>query len=304
MIVSMTGYGRASAPIVGKTLTVELKSVNSRYLDITCKMPRQYLRFEERIKQQIRRYATRGKIEFYISFDNFTDEGDGSLSLNRAYLGEYLNCLRVLRDEYGLRDDISVSRVAANHEIFVLTKAEEEDDETVFARLEPILTAALEGFSTMKRTEGTKMKDDLLEKLAELEAIVEKIKRHLPSVTSAYRERLTAKIKETLGELSAGDAEFAENRILTEVAIYSDKVAVDEETVRLAGHFAQFREILAADSPDENDAVGRKLDFLLQEINRELNTTGSKVTDATVASLVVAAKSEAEKIREQIQNIE
>lgn len=304
MIVSMTGHGRASMPIVGKTLTVELKSVNSRYLDITCKMPRQYLRFEERIKQHIRRYATRGKIELYISFDNFTDEGDSTLSLNRAYLADYLNCLHILRDEYGLRDDISVSRVAANNEVFVLTKAEEADDEKIWAQLEPTLTAALESFSAMKRTEGAQMKADLLEKLSVLEGIIEQIKERLPALTAAYRERLTTKIKETLGDLSVGDTEFAENRILTEVAIYADKVAVDEETVRLASHFAQFRVILAADTPQENDPVGRKLDFLLQEINREINTTGSKVNDATVASLVVDAKSEAEKLREQIQNIE
>lgn len=304
MIVSMTGHGRASEPIPGKTLTVELKSVNSRYLDITCKMPRQYLRFEERIKQLIRSYARRGKIELYISFDNFTDEEEQTLSLNRSYLRDYLACLSAMRDEFGLRDDITVSSVAANRDIFVLTKADEEEDEVIWSRLCPVLTRALEGFAQMKQTEGAKMKEDVLEKLAVLEGIIESIKKRLPEVTDAYRERLTAKIRETLGTLTAEDLSFAENRILTEVAIYADKVAVDEETVRLASHFQQFRSILSDARIEDTEPVGRKLDFLLQEINREINTTGSKVNDAAVASLVVDAKSEAEKIREQIQNIE
>lgn len=300
----MTGHGRASQQIPGKTLTVELKSVNSRYLDITCKMPKIYLRFEERIKQLIREYANRGKIELFISFDNFTDdESDQSLSLNRAYLKDYLECLYTLRAEYGLSDDITVSSVASNRDIFVITKADEEEDEVIWSRLEPVLRSALSAFLEMKKTEGEKMQADLLQKLSCLESIIEKIKSRMPEVTEAYRERLLTKIRETVENLAGSDLEFANNRILTEVAIYSDKVAVDEETVRLASHFAQFRKILS-ESDRENNQVGRKLDFLLQEINREINTTGSKVTDATVASFVVDAKSEAEKIREQIQNVE
>ncbi len=303
MILSMTGHGRASEQIPGKTLTVELKSVNSRYLDITCKMPKIYLRFEERIKQLVREYALRGKIEIFISFDNFTDTDDQKISVNKAYLENYLECLRLMCEEYGLKDDITVSRVASNKDIFVLTKADEEEDEVIWSRLEPVLRQALSGFLEMKKTEGEKMKADLLEKLSNLEAIIEKIKERLPGVTEAYRERLTAKIKETLDALTPEDVNFAESRILTEVAVYSDKIAVDEETVRLSSHFSLFREILGENS-DQKDQVGRKLDFLLQEINREINTTGSKVTDAAVASLVVDAKSEAEKIREQVQNIE
>lgn len=300
----MTGHGRASQPIPGKTLTVELKSVNSRYLDITCKMPKVYIRFEERIKQLVREYANRGKIELFISFDNFTDdETDQSLSLNRAYLKNYLDCLYALRDEFGLSDDITVSSVAANRDIFVITKADEEEDEVIWSHLEPVLRTALSAFLEMKKTEGEKMNADLLEKLSVLEGIIEKIKQRMPAVTEAYRERLLSKIRETAETLSASDAEFANGRILTEVAIFCDKVAVDEETVRLASHFAQFRKILA-ESDAQNNQVGRKLDFLLQEINREINTTGSKVTDAEVASFVVEAKSEAEKIREQIQNVE
>lgn len=300
----MTGHGRASQQIPGKTLTVELKSVNSRYLDINCKMPKIYIRFEERIKQLIREYASRGKIELFISFDNFTDDqSEENLSLNRAYLKSYLDCLYTLRDEYGLSDDITVSSVAANRDIFVITKAEEQEDEVIWSYLEPVLREALGAFLEMKKTEGEKMRADLLDKLSCLEQIIERIKTRMPAVTEAYRERLLTKIRETVETLSGSDIEFANNRILTEVAIYSDKVAVDEETVRLASHFAQFRKILS-DAGNEKSQVGRKLDFLLQEINREINTTGSKVTDAEVASFVVDAKSEAEKIREQIQNVE
>lgn len=304
MILSMTGHGRASEPIPGKTLTVELKSVNSRYLDITCKMPKIYIRFEERIKQLIREYAQRGKIELFISFDNFTDDDDQTVALNKGYLKNYLDCLYAMRDEFGLTDDITVSSVAANRDIFVITKADEEEDEIIWGRLEPVLRKALDAFLEMKIAEGKKMHADIMAKLDCLEAIIEKIKERLPAVTEAYRERLTAKIRETITNLAGEDLSFAENRILTEVAIFSDKVAVDEETVRLASHFEQFRDILSCVDSSEKCQVGRKLDFLLQEINREINTTGSKVTDAAVASLVVDAKSEAEKIREQIQNVE
>lgn len=300
----MTGHGRASEPITGKTLTAELKSVNSRYLDIACKMPKIYIRFEERIKQLIREYASRGKIELFLSFDNFTEDDEQTVCLNRGYLKSYIECLRTMRDEFGLADDISVAAVAANRDIFIVTKAEEEEDEAIWAQLEPVLRSALSAFYEMKKTEGRKMHEDILEKLGNLEAIIENIKKELPSVNEAYRERLAAKIRETTENLLGSDLEFAENRILTEVAIFSDKTAVDEETVRLDGHFAHFREILAGKDEKEKNQVGRKLDFLLQEINREINTTGSKVNDLKIASLVVDAKSEAEKIREQIQNIE
>lgn len=304
MILSMTGHGRASEAIPGKTVTVELKSVNSRYLDITCKIPKVYIRFEERIKQLIREYALRGKIELFISFDNFTDDDDQKISLNKSYLESYLESLYAMRDEFGLKDDITVSSVAANRDIFVITKADEEEDEIIWSRIEPVLRTALGAFYEMKKTEGEKMKADVLEKLSNLEGIIEKIKERLPAVTEAYKERLTAKIKENIANLMGEDYEIAQSRILTEVAIFSDKVAVDEETVRLASHFEQFRNILCDEAAQDKNQVGRKLDFLLQEINREINTTGSKVTDATVASFVVDAKSEAEKIREQIQNIE
>lgn len=300
----MTGHGRAVLTLPGKTLTLELKSVNSRYLDITCKLPRRYMRFEEAIKKELRNYTTRGKVELYLTSDNTAEGDDGALSLNRAYLESYLSCLAALRDEYGLKDDITVSSVAANRDIFMQSTEEEEDDEAVLAQLMPLLREAMGGFFEMKKTEGAKMKEDLLEKLSNLEAIIEKLKTAVPPVVDTYRERLKAKVYETLNELTPSDVNYSENRVLTEVAIFSDKIAVDEETVRLASHFAQFRSILNGEKPDEIDAVGRKLDFLMQEINREINTTGSKVSDAAVAAIVVEAKSEAEKLREQIQNIE
>lgn len=212
----MTGHGRASEPIPGKTLTVELKSVNSRYLDITCKMPKIYIRFEERIKQLIREYAGRGKIELFVSFDNFTDDDDQQIALNKSYLKNYLDCLYAMRDEFGLPDDITVSSVAANRDIFVITKADEEEDEVIWSRIEPVLRTALCAFYEMKKAEGEKMKADLLEKLSNLEAIIEKIKERLPAVTEAYRERLTAKIRESLENLLSQDIEIAESRIITE----------------------------------------------------------------------------------------
>lgn len=299
MILSMTGHGRASAPISGKTVTIELKSVNSRYLDITCKMPRVYLRFEEKIKSLVAEYAKRGKIDFYISFDNFTDSDENLISLNKTYLKNYLDCLYSLRDDFSLRDDITVSKVAQNKDIFMITKPEEDDDEKIWNPLLPVITQALEQLYSMKCAEGEKLQQDVLSKLSVLEGIIEKIKEHLPEITSSYKARLTEKIKETIGNLP-----IDESRILTEVAIFADKVAVDEEMVRLESHFSQFRKILSGGDPKDPNLVGRKLDFLLQEINREINTTGSKVLDAGIAALVVEAKSEAEKIREQIQNIE
>lgn len=294
-ILSMTGCGYAR--IEGETtiITTEIKSVNSRYLDLNCKMPRAYSRVEEKVKALAGTYATRGKIDIYISAEAVPGASDAFISIDEAYLLNYLSCLKELKDKYGLKDDISVMSVAQNRDVFTSVKADDSTDE-LWERLLPSLTAAFEDFVKMKKAEGDRLVKDILLKIDVLEGFVEQIEKLAPEVVENYRVRLTEKIHEM-----CGDASMDETRIIEEVAIFADRVAVDEELVRLKSHIKQFREMVATngDAP-----CGRKLDFLLQEINREINTTGSKCNSADIAKIVVDAKSEAEKIREQIQNIE
>lgn len=294
-ILSMTGCGYARETTNKVLLTAEIKSVNSRYLDINCKTPRAYSRLEEKIKTLVGTYATRGKIDVYLTAETAPGEADTTLSVDEAYLKNYLACLKELRDTYGLKDDISVMSVAANRDVFTFQSADESTDE-LWARVEPALKAALEEFSAMKRAEGARLAADMLGKIDVLESYVAGIERLAPGVVEEYEKRLTERVEELL----AG-AEIDKARIVEEVAIFADRVAIDEELVRLKSHISQFRQMLR----EEGDAPrGRKLDFLLQEINREINTTGSKCTDAAIAKIVVDAKSEAEKIREQVQNLE
>lgn len=294
-ILSMTGCGYAR--IEGETtiITTEIKSVNSRYLDLNCKMPRAYSRVEEKVKALAGTYATRGKIDIYISAEAVPGASDAFISIDEAYLLNYLSCLKELNEKYGLRDDISVMSVAQNRDVFTSVKADDSTDE-LWERLLPSLTAAFEDFVRMKKAEGDRLVKDILLKIDVLEGFVEQVEKLAPEVVEGYRARLTEKIHEM-----CGDAAIDETRIIEEVAIFADRVAVDEELVRLKSHIKQFREMVATngDAP-----CGRKLDFLLQEINREINTTGSKCNSADIAKIVVDAKSEAEKIREQIQNIE
>ncbi len=294
-ILSMTGCGYARIPSGRSILTVEIKSVNSRYLDINCKTPRVYSRLEEKIKTLIGTHATRGKIDVYVTAETAPGESDTTLALDEGFLKGYLACLYTLRDTYGLKDDISVMSVAQNRDVFTAASADETAEE-LWNALAPALTAALDEFSVMKRTEGARLASDMLEKIDVLEAYVAKIEALAPEVVKQYEARLTERVEEYLSE-----SEIDRSRIVEEVALFADRVAVDEELVRLKSHISQFRQMLS----DESDTPrGRKLDFLLQEINREINTTGSKCSDADIAKLVVEAKSEAEKIREQVQNIE
>lgn len=291
----MTGCGYAR--IEGETtiITTEIKSVNSRYLDLNCKMPRAYSRVEEKVKALCSTYATRGKIDIYISAEAVPGATDAFISIDEAYLLNYLSCLNELKDKYGLKDDISVMSVAQNRDVFTSVKADDSTDE-LWERLLPSLTAAFEDFVKMKKAEGDRLVKDILLKIDVLEGFVEQVEKLAPEVVENYRVRLTEKIHEM-----CADVAIDETRIIEEVAIFADRVAVDEELVRLKSHIKQFREMVATngDAP-----CGRKLDFLLQEINREINTTGSKCNSADIAKIVVDAKSEAEKIREQIQNIE
>ncbi len=299
MIISMTGFGRGKASVGGTEFTIEIKSVNSRFTDITCKMPKMYLRIEDRIKQKILSYASRGKIELFVTTEQSDDAEDVEIAIDAPYLRGYLACLEELSEKYGLRNDISVMSVARNPEVFKRTRSDDESADELYEKLSPALIFALEEFYKMKCDEGARLCSDIHSKLDYIEELVEKIKESVPATIESYRARLTEKIHEFLDT-----ADIDETRIIQEVAIFSDKVAIDEEMVRLGSHIAEFRSILAENDKPNAVPVGRKLDFLLQEINREINTTGSKCNNAEVAKIVVEAKSEVEKIREQIQNLE
>lgn len=299
MIISMTGFGRGKATVNGTEITVEIKSVNSRFTDIICKMPKVFLRVEDRIKQKITEVASRGKIELFVTSEQSDDAEDVQISIDAPYLRGYLACLEELSERYGLRNDISVMSVARNPEVFKRTKSDDETADELISKISPALSIALAEFYKMKCDEGARLCTDISAKLDYIETLVEKIKEQVPATIEAYRARLTERIHEFLDS-----ADIDETRIIQEVAIFSDKVAIDEEMVRLGSHIAEFRSILAENDKPEAVPVGRKLDFLLQEINREINTTGSKCNNADVAKIVVEAKSEVEKIREQIQNLE
>ena len=294
-MLSMTGCGYARIQGETNIVTVEVKSVNSRYLDLNCKMPRAYSRLEEKIKAFAGNYTTRGKLDIYLTVETAPGCADTTLAIDEAYLRNYLACLKELHETYGLRDDISVMSVAANRDIFTVSGKDEGTD-TLWERILPSLTAAFEEFRAMKKAEGDRLAADILGKIDVLEGYVNTMEAQMPSVVTEYEKRLTERI-ETL----CRGLEIDKGRIVEEVAIFADRVAVDEEMVRLHSHIAQFREMVGGKS---DAPIGRKLDFLLQEINREINTTGSKCTDAAIAKIVVDAKSEAEKIREQIQNFE
>ncbi len=295
MIRSMTGFGRARMTVDGLDVTVEIRSVNSRFLDCNTKISRAFGYLEDRIKPYLTsRGVSRGKVDVWISVE-MLDSGDVEIVLDEGYLRGYLDALYTLRDTYGLRDDISVMSVAANRELF-LVKKPEEDVERDWARIKEVLDAATDAFLATREREGEGLARDILAKVEKLRGFVREIERLSALDTSTYRERLAARIREALAD---NQITPDETRLLTECAIHADKVAVDEETVRLYTHFDALETILS-----DGDAVGRRLDFLLQEMNREINTTGSKCNDAAIAAIVVDAKCELEKIREQIQNLE
>ena len=292
---SMTAFGRARQTLGGKDITVEIKSVNNRYLDCNVRTPRNYAYLEEKIKPTLTASGiSRGKVEVNISA--VKNENAAALQINERALREYLSVLEKLRDEYHLRDDISVMRVAANPAIFAPEQEEQTDPDALWEQLLPALAEATDRFLAGRDAEGARLCADLRAKLDNLKVIVDRIEALAESNTKAYRQKLEERLRNVLEDKAIS---VDENRILTECAIFADKIAVDEEMVRLRSHFALFEEIL-----DGNEPAGRKLDFLLQEINREVNTTGSKSCDSTVAHLVVQAKNELEKIREQVQNLE
>lgn len=292
MIKSMTGYGRAQASVDGSDILVEIKSVNNRYYDFSARLPRMYGYLEEKLKSFLSGSISRGKIEVSVSIYNNTGK-DEEITLNLDVANGYINALRNANESLGLTDDITLSQVSRFPDVFIVKKII-EDEESVWNNIRPVAEEAVSKFVSMRETEGAKMKDDLLSRLDFILKEVEKVEIQSPKTTENYRNRLYQKLKEVLS-----DNNIDEQRIVTEAAIFSEKIAVDEETVRLRSHISQFKELLETSEP-----VGRKLDFLVQEMNREANTIGSKAQDVAITKIVVDIKSEIEKIREQIQNIE
>ena len=294
MVKSMTGYGRARETRNGRDITVEVRSVNNRYLDCTVKMPRAYIFAEDAVKSAVQKAASRGKVDVFISVDSLGAE-ETVVKLNEPLARQYVDALKQLIDMGGghVKGNYYATDLARLPDVLTITKAE-EDLEAISADLAAVLDEALKNYVSMRETEGKKLAEDILGRLQTIEEITAKVEERSPQTVAEYREKLTARMNEVLQSTT-----IDESRILTEAAIFADKVAVDEETVRLRSHLAQLREMLHSDIP-----VGRKLDFLIQEVNRESNTIGSKCSDVAIARVVVELKAEVEKIREQVQNIE
>ncbi len=295
MIRSMTGFGRCRETVNGRDVTVEIRSVNSRFLDCSVKLSRSVSYLEERVKPYLQeKGVARGKVDVWIGVETLSSVGV-SVELDDGYLQGYLSALYRLRDEFGLRDDVSVMTVAQNQNLFTVKKPE-EDIEKDWADVKSVLDKAAEAFLASREREGERLAADLREKVESIRLATDRIEKLSAATVVSYRERLAERVREALAD---NRITVDEGRLLTECAIFADKVAVDEELVRLRSHFAAFREIL-----DSGEPIGRKLDFLMQEMNREINTTGSKCNDAEIARIVVDVKCELEKIREQIQNLE
>lgn len=295
MVKSMTGFGREHTVLEGREIIVEIRSVNHRYYEFSSRTPRAYGYLDEKLKAFLKSGISRGKVEVSVSIYN--QEGtDAEIELNKSVAMGYLKALRASADELNLSDDLALSNIMRLPDIFTVVK-KTEDEEVVWTQVKGVAQTALDRFVEMRETEGVKMYEDISSRLDFIERTVGEIEEHQPSVVQSYSDRLYDKIKDTLSSAELDNID--RQRILTEVAIFADKVAIDEETVRLRSHIAQFRELIASDEP-----VGRKLDFLVQEVNREVNTIGSKANDLTITKKVVDLKAEIEKIREQIQNIE
>ncbi len=295
MIKSMTAFGRAKHEGERKDITIEIKSVNSRFFDCNVKLPRAYIFLEERIKEYVRRNAiSRAKVDVFVTVDNHSS-GVGNVGLDTAYAASYISALRRLASEFDLKDDISVMTVARNQDVFTFDKSE-EDLEAEWELFRSVLDEAIAGYSAMRESEGAKAERDIKDKIELVRSYADEVEKISLEDTVGYRDKLEARIRAIIGET---DVAVDENRLLTECAIWADKIAIDEELVRLRSHFGAFYDIASLGEPS-----GRKLDFLMQELNRETNTIGSKANNARIARLVVNMKGELEKIREQIQNIE
>ena len=292
MIRSMTGYGRAVQTIDGREITVELRSVNNRYLDCTVKLPRMFSFAEDSVKNRVKAAVSRGKVDVYIGV-NAAQAADVQVAINRPVLESYFAALRQIESEYGVRDDVTVMSLARLPDVFSVEKTE-EDEQKLTQDILSVAEEAIARYNTMRETEGAALEADLRSRAATILERVALVEQRSPETVSEYRERLRQKMQEVLQNTA-----IDEGRILQEAAIYADRIAVDEETVRLRSHLAQLGDMLT-----KGGAIGRKLDFLLQELNRETNTIGSKCNDLELSNVVVDMKAELEKIREQTQNIE
>ncbi len=292
MIKSMTGFGRGHEVLNGRDITVEIRAVNHRYYEFSCRIPRSMGFAEEKLKSLLAGKINRGKVEVSVLVYN-TGANDEKITVNKEVIREYIEALRSVKDEFSLTDDLSLSNVLRIPDAFTVIK-EDVDEEQLWADVKQVAEQALERFVAMREAEGERMKADFLARLDTIEGWVGFVEQRSPVIVEEYRKRLFDKMTEVLE-----GKQVDESRILLEAGIFSEKTAVDEETVRLRSHISQFRAMLESSEP-----VGRKLDFLVQEMNRETNTIGSKVQDVEVTKVVVDQKSEIEKIREQVQNIE
>ncbi len=292
MIKSMTGYGRSQMLVDGMNITVEVKSVNHRYFEFSSRLPRSYGFLDEKLKSFFMGKLTRGKMECYVQIET-VEEPDTIISVNHPLVKGYLDAYKELAETYGLENNIKVSDISRVGDIFSIRK-QAADEDKIWAAVQAVAEEALNGFVSMREREGSRLREDVLSRLEIILENVSFIEERSPQTVKEYNEKLLGRLRELLA-----DAHIDEQRILTEAAIFADKIAVAEETVRLRSHISQMRSFL-----DSDEAVGKKMDFLIQEFNREANTIGSKAQDVEIARRVVAVKAEIEKIREQIQNIE
>jgi len=292
MVRSMTGYGHAQAEIKGMNITFEIKSVNHRYFEFSSRVPRNYGFLDEKLKSFLQDKISRGKVECFVQIDTL-EQADVIVQINHSLAEGYIKSFSELSERYGIKNDITVSSFSRYSDIFSVHKGQSDEDEILKAVID-VASAAVESFVRMREAEGEKLKTDVLSRVAEILKCVEFIESRSPETVKEYNAKLIARMKELLD-----DTHIEDQRILTEAAIFADKVAVAEETVRLRSHLTQLEDFFNA-----KEAIGRKMDFLVQEINREANTVGSKAQDVEIARCVVNIKSEIEKIREQVQNIE
>lgn len=292
MIKSMTGFGRAEVAENNRKFTVEMKSVNHRYLDVNIKMPKKLNFFESAIRGELKKYISRGKVDMFITYEDFS-ENTSSVRYNREIAEEYLNYLRQMAEEFGLDDDIRVSSLSRYPEVFTMEE-QSVDEEELWKALQKAISNASEMFVQSRIVEGEHLRDDLIDKLDGMLKLVDFVAERSPKIIAEYRQKLEDKVKELLG-----DNTVDEGRLLTEVTIFADKVCVDEEIVRLRSHIETTKNTLR-----EGGSIGRKLDFIAQEMNREANTILSKANDLEISNCAIELKTEIEKVREQIQNIE
>lgn len=292
MIKSMTGFGRSEIVKGNRKISVEIKSVNHRYLEAGIKMPKKLNVFESRMRDLLKKYATRGKIDIFINYDD-DSESQVNLKFNQNIADEYMAIFNNMSEKYNLKNDMTVGGLARFPEVITMDEVQ-EDEEELWHFIEEAMKAALEQFVNTRILEGENLKKDLLGKLDHMEELVAFVEKRSPEIMKEYRSKLESKVKELLG-----DTTIDESRIATEVIIYADKICVDEETVRLRSHIEHARKCL-----NEEGGIGRKMDFIAQEMNREANTTLSKANDIEISNAAIDLKTEIEKVREQIQNIE